>query len=240
MRGSPLLCLLALTLAPLASGRAVTPSKAKDESLRPRLKLTRSFEPRVKVRRKMSLFGTTLTVGADYHVNDQFAVRARPPAHRHPRAWLMNASRAPQTFETTWRDKWVGGELALSDLSQLQWTKAWFFPGLSDAATRVEARCAVDLRTGQPDLELKLGLRRRFAKPGISLVHDIPLDGKRGHAKLSVGSTITVPEELQLTGADVAAAAKAKRDGKEAEAMALLKQAYFDVDIDRLDLLLEY
>ena len=71
-------------------------------------------------------------------------------------------------------------------------------------------------------------------------MHDIPLDGKGGHAKLSVGSTITVPEELQLTAADVTAAAKAKRDGKEAEAMALLKQAYFDVDIDRLDLLLEY
>ena len=81
LRNAALPALLALTLAPLVSGRAITPSKAKvkDESLRPRFKVTRSFEPCVKVRRRMSLLGTTLTVGADYHVVDQLAVSARPP-----------------------------------------------------------------------------------------------------------------------------------------------------------------
>ena len=89
-------------------------------------------------------------------------------------------------------DVWRGGDLSLSDMSQLQWSKMWVFPGLSDAATRVEARCKLDLKTGQPDLRLKLGLRRRFAQPGMSFVHDIPIDGtsdeaeiKRAYRKLS-------------------------------------------------------
>ena len=43
-------------------------------------------------------------------------------------------------------DKWIGGELALSDMSQLQWTKTWLFPGLTDAATRVESAAPVRWR----------------------------------------------------------------------------------------------
>ena len=69
------------------------------------------------------------------------------------------------------RDKWLGGELALNDLSTLRWRKTWFLPGLTDAATRIETRAAIDLRSGRPDAQLKLGLRRLLAPPGARFVH---------------------------------------------------------------------
>jgi len=84
-------------------------------------------------------------------------------------------------------------------------------------------------------MRLKLGLRRPFAPPGLSFVHDIPLDGSRGHCKLAVGATVTVPDELSLSAADVPAVIR----GRDKQ-MPLLQQAYLEVDLDRLDLLLEY
>tara|TARA_B100000795_G_scaffold94524_1_gene69270 strand:- start:532 stop:693 length:162 start_codon:yes stop_codon:yes gene_type:complete len=53
---------------------------------------------------------------------------------------------------------------------------------------------------------------------------------------VSVGATVTVPDELQLSAADVPAVV---RRGRAAD-VPLLKQAYVAVDLDRLDLLIEY
>ena len=43
-------------------------------------------------------------------------------------------------LETTWHDPRLGGQLSLRDLSTLEWRKTWLFPGIADAATRVEVR----------------------------------------------------------------------------------------------------
>ena len=61
--------------------------------------------------------GTTLSFGAEYQVCEK-------EAH----------------LETTWHDPRLGGQLSLRDLSTLEWRKTWLFPGIADAATRVEVR----------------------------------------------------------------------------------------------------
>ena len=58
-------------------------------------------------------------------------------------------------------------------------------------------RSTLDLQTARPDVRLKLGLRRSFASSGMSFVQEVPLDGADGHCKVSVGATLTVPDELQ-------------------------------------------
>ena len=75
-------------------------------------------------------------------------------------------------LETTWHDPRLGGQLSLRDLSTLEWRKTWLFPGIADAATRVEVRSTLDLQTARPDVRLKLGLRRSFASSGMSFVQD--------------------------------------------------------------------
>ena len=67
--------------------------------------------------------GTTLSFGAEYQVREK-------EAH----------------LETTWHDPRLGGQLSLRDLSTLEWRKTWLFPGIADAATRVEVRSTRDLQ----------------------------------------------------------------------------------------------
>ena len=82
-------------------------------------------------------------------------------------------------------------------------------------------RSTLDLQTARPDVRLKLGLRRSFASSGMSFVQEVPLDGADGHCKVSVGATLTVPDELQLSAADVPAVVKRGR----AADVPLLQQA---------------
>jgi len=162
--------------------------------------------PKLKLRKRLRARGQSFTVGCDYNVPDRSA-----------------------SFEASWRDSKIGGRLTLKNLDQLEWTKTWIMPGLTDAATRVEVQSQLDLRTGKTDAMLKLGLRRRMSKPGLSLVHEIAVDGTQGHLKLDVGATFLFPEELKLTAADV-------RSGSSAS----LQSARVEVDFDRLDLRVEY
>ena len=106
--------------------------------------------------------------------------------------------------------------------------QAWFFPGLTDAATRVELATSVDLQTGRVDARLRLGLRRRFSSKGLSLVHALPLDGSHGRCKLDIGATLSMPEELELTSDDLRERRNSLRDVK------------LGIDFDRLDLRIMY
>lgn len=196
-----------LVLLCLSSARgAVSPKRssgapANDE---PRLKFSNSVRPCLRLRKTIQALGTQLSLGARPHATDSPPhARITPASHRTGADCHVLEKEA--TFEASWRDVWLGGELSLSDLSQLKWSKTWIFPGLADAATRVEVKSTLDLKTARPDVRFKLGLRRPFAPPGLSFVHDVPLDGKNGKAKLSVGATVTVPVELQLSAADVPA-----------------------------------
>ena len=231
---------------------------ANDE---PRLKFSNSVRPCLRLRKTIQALGTQLSLGARPHATDSPPhARITPASHRTGADCHVLEKEA--TFEASWRDVWLGGELSLSDLSQLKWSKTWIFPGLADAATRVEVKSTLDLKTARPDVRFKLGLRRPFAPPGLSFVHDVPLDGKNGKAKLSVGATVTVPDELQLSAADVPAVVGGRgkaevgaplqpsalylrcaahpRDSRPAaflrQEVDLLKQAYLAVDLDRLDL----
>ena len=142
---------------------SVRPPKDDGERAEPRVKLSCGVKPCIKLRKSIEALGTTLSFGADYHVREK-------EAH----------------FETTWHDPRLGGQLSLRDLSTLEWRKTWLFPGIADAATRVEVRSTLDLQTAQPDVRLKLGLRRSFASSGMSFVQDVPLDGADGHCKVAV------------------------------------------------------
>jgi len=61
------------------------------------------------------------------------------------------------SFETKISDVFLGGSITVTNLSRLEWTKMWLFPGLTDAATRVELRSTFDLSTGRGDAELRYG-----------------------------------------------------------------------------------
>jgi hypothetical protein len=59
------------------------------------------------------------------------------------------------TFEAKVRETLFGGTVGLTNLSSVEWSKTWLYPGLLDAATRVELRSCFDLSTGKVDAELR-------------------------------------------------------------------------------------
>lgn len=118
----------------------------------------------------------------------------------------------------------------------------WLLPGLADAATRLEFVATADLCTRRTDARLQLGLRRRFASRGISLVHALPLDGACGRLRLDAGATLSVPAELELSASELCAnSAKNSAQSRKGGAKAVAEPApvLFALDLDRLDLRLE-
>uniref|UniRef100_A0A7S3T775 Uncharacterized protein n=1 Tax=Emiliania huxleyi TaxID=2903 RepID=A0A7S3T775_EMIHU len=182
------------------------PALSEGPSLRARV----SARPRLKVLKRLQAKGNRLLLGGS----------------------CDSAGRC--SFEAKCAEPLLGGTIALSGRS-LRWSRLWLLPGLADAATRVEVCSAVDLRTGKPDAELRLGLRRAFSKRGLSLVHAVPLSlplggeqeggGRSPPLRLEVGATLDVPAEVTLSARDPRAA---------------LRSARFSVDIDRADLCVEY
>jgi hypothetical protein len=140
------------------------------------------------------------------------------------------------SLEARLRDPVLGGQIELCSGSRIEWSKLWLFPGLSDAATRVEVRTGFDLRAGRAQGELKLGLRG-VRKRGLSLVRRVPFArgkpsgdeearvGSGPHCSVDVGATLTLPDELKL--------------GTEGGLRALSEAAHVEMDIDTLDLIVE-
>ena len=120
------------------------------------------------------------------------------------------------------QDPLLGGRVELEGTGQASWRKLWLFPGLSDAATRVEVRSSVDLRTGRAHGEVKLGLRglRHETKNRLRLVHRERL---RHNLDLDAGATLTLPDELRL--------ATSSSDMRQ-----LFDDASVELDLDQLDL----
>eukprot|EP00316_Scyphosphaera_apsteinii_P017476 CAMPEP_0119323720 /NCGR_PEP_ID=MMETSP1333-20130426/61404_1 /TAXON_ID=418940 /ORGANISM="Scyphosphaera apsteinii, Strain RCC1455" /LENGTH=178 /DNA_ID=CAMNT_0007331237 /DNA_START=83 /DNA_END=622 /DNA_ORIENTATION=+ len=177
------------------------------------------MHPLLKLRKRLNTLGTTVSLGCDYDVFSRVV-----------------------TFDTTWCDSIVGGELSLSNFAQLEWRKVWLFPGLSDAATRIELSSSFDLTSRCADAKLRVGLRRKFSKRGLSFVHTMPLDGKTGHCKLDLGASLTVPNELQLTDADVRDAARRltrRGFGTGSTPPFAGPEMNFALDLDRLDIRLD-
>jgi len=200
--------LLLLCLIVPAWCRLVVPGKLgkSDGETAPRFKVTSTVQPVLKLRKRLGALGSALTLGCDYNLLDRTA-----------------------SFDTSWRDSVMGGELSLKNLSSVELRKIWLFPGLFDAATKVEMLSSVDLKTGRADAQLKLGLRRRVSRRGLSLVHAVSLDGGQGHLSLDVGATLLVPDELSLSADDV-----------RTRSFSSLDAATFHVDFDRLDIRVEY
>lgn len=132
-------------------------------------------------------------------------------------------------FDAALREPWLKGRVELTR-ERVEWRKMWLFPGLVDAATRVELRSALDLRDGHTSSELRLGLRG-IRPRGLSLVHRVPIRNVRVgqlacDCSVDVGATLVVPEELKLglSGCTV--------DNS-------LHSTKVDIDFDRLDLCVE-
>jgi hypothetical protein len=173
---------------------------------RPRIVRTFSVRPRLRITKRLSKSRGALTCTVDLDGRAHLDVSVRDPLLR--------------------------GQLELDGLAQsVSYSKLWLFPGLSDAATRVELRTGVDLRTGRKHGELRLGLRgvRKVGPNTLSLVHRVPLlaEAQLGvpvRADLDVGATLKLPDELKLG----TAAGSRLRD--------LAAAAQAEVDLDRLDL----
>ena len=71
-----------------------------------RFKASATAQPVIKLRKKLTALGTALKLGCDYHVEDRIA-----------------------TFDASWRDKWLGGDISLKDLGRVEWKKTWILPG---------------------------------------------------------------------------------------------------------------
>ena len=115
------------------------------------------------------------------------------------------------------------GKFTLHSLHTLEWSKLVLFPGILDAATKLEVRTVVDLQTRRAASEVKLGLRRKVASSGLSLVHRVELEPKLPGCSFDVGATLTLPEELRL----------ATSSGSLRE---LARAAHVEVDLDTLEL----
>ena len=156
-------------------------------------------KPTLKIRKRLAALGTKLTLGGDVDLLERTVAG-----------------------EASWEDAALGGELSLSasaDERLLRYRKTWFFPGLTDAATRVEVTSSLDLHTMRGDAELKVGLRRKFARRGVGIVHT--LDLAQG-VRADVGATLHLPDEVSVS---------VGRDDAPARPPLAV-----EVDFDRLDL----
>ena len=136
-------------------------------------------------------------------------------------------------FDAAVREPWLRGRVELKG-QRVEWRKMWLFPGLVDAATRVELRSAVDLRDGRARSEFRLGLRG-VRSTGLSLVHRVAVgSGRVGpwtcDCSVDVGATLVVPDEftLSLSGGD---------GGGNVEET--IRDARISADFDRLDVCLD-
>ncbi|KAJ1625843.1 hypothetical protein T492DRAFT_1037110 [Pavlovales sp. CCMP2436] len=146
-------------------------------NLVPRFEYTLKPETLLKIRKRFRPLMTELTVGGDFD-----------PQHN---VWV---------FRTDWTENLLGGNLALIGPT-LQWSKALFFPGIADVATRVKFVASVDLRTVETKTAMEVSLRRAsvFAR-GLQLERQVPLDGLNGHFKLGLVGTVEFPDTIGLSG----------------------------------------
>jgi hypothetical protein len=200
MRGALLAALLVLTESKAATKEGPTAPKGLGVTIQNQL------QPTLKLCKQIDALGTSLALGCSADLGGRTV-----------------------EFDAACRDTLVGGQFKLTSARQLEWSKMWLFPGLTDAATRVQVRSALDLRTGKADAEVKLGLRRLMSKRGLSLVHRVPLDLRTDAVRASVdfGATITVPDELKIGTAE------------DAGLRQLADAARVVVDLDRLELRLD-
>jgi hypothetical protein len=122
--------LLLLCLIVPAWCRLVVPGKLgkSDGETAPRFKVTSTVQPVLKLRKRLGALGSALTLGCDYNLLDRTA-----------------------SFDTSWRDSVMGGELSLKNLSSVELRKIWLFPGaagapgLASASTRDSIRGRLQL-----------------------------------------------------------------------------------------------
>ena len=95
--------------------RVVVPGKRgkSDGETAPRFKATSSMQPVLKLRKRLGALGSALTLGCDYNLQDRTA-----------------------SFDASWRDSVMGGELSLKNLNRVELRKAWLFPGVRPGRAR--------------------------------------------------------------------------------------------------------
>ena len=167
MRATVLLALAASACGgPVGRIGSVRPAKDDGERAEPRVKLSCGVKPRIKLRKSLEVLTPPPLPAPPLlrpfrHQRHLLALaccrlphRHRPHRHRPHRPQALGTTLSfgaeyqvrekEAHLETTWHDPRLGGQLSLRDLSTLEWRKTWLFPGIADAATRVEVR---DLQT---------------------------------------------------------------------------------------------
>ena len=188
------------------------PSPPPPLTFRSRIESKINVRPRLKLTKRSSDLKSviTCTMTPDGHVETLYAATREP---------LLNGLVSLDTAE-----------------EQLSWSKLWLFPGLTDAATRLELRSAIDLRTGKASSEVKLGLRgvRKVGPNSLRIKQRLPLAGVEAPGRLrniklqvgvDAGATLTLPHELRLGAGEGTPSL-----GEFARA------AKLEVDVDTLDL----
>jgi hypothetical protein len=85
------------------------------------------------------------------------------------------------------RDPLVNGKLRLRNKEQLSWRKGWLL-GPWAVAPSVELISCLDLTTGKPEGQMRVGLRRRpRGQPALRLVRDFDLNMDREFLRYKVG-----------------------------------------------------
>ena len=100
--------LLSFGLA-LAQCRLFAPAQQQQsDTVTPaRFSFKTSARPVLKLRKRVRALGEVLSLGCDYTLQDRLA-----------------------TFDATWYDHVVGGELSLKNLGRLEYRKLWLLPGM--------------------------------------------------------------------------------------------------------------
>lgn len=208
MRGDFFVVLLSCTFA--AGGAPLSSPKARPDPTDARVELSANVKPRLLLRKRLQpalpleVKDLTLICGVD----------------------MLEPKKLP-ALGASCTEPWLRGRIGLK-ASQgtdpvAEWTRTWIVPGLLDAATRFTTRVNLNLRTGRPDADLRLGLRRTPRGPGVALVHQMKLEGTP--CSVDLGATITVPEELRL----------AARGGLSHRGGVRGKKMLLGIDVDTFD-----
>ena len=174
----------------------------------PRLVITSNLQPRLRLKKRLS---------------DNAAIGC------------VVAKDGNMEVQANYRDSIFGGQFVLTNMDTLEWSKLWLFPGISDAATRLQIRSTLNLRTGRADGGVSLGLRRSSESGSwaraIRLVHRVPINAAPGCA-IDIGASIRLPEEISLSSE---AWASGGMGGLRKE----VENARVHVDLDTLDLCID-
>jgi hypothetical protein len=152
--------LMVLSIASCSRLVSTITSAKRDPQPEPGIHFVSSVKPRLKLQKRLCAFGSDISAGCSYGALQCHDPHARASSHKP----LICSRRYPTvadvidgvpTFEAKVKEALFGGTIGLTNLTRVEWSKTWLYPGLLDAATRVEIQTRLDVSTGSVDAELR-------------------------------------------------------------------------------------